>query len=120
MASYFSLGKRGIDALRSILKIADQKYTVYAISFICTLNTRKVIRGRGTDREGSSGASSGNARNNNTFLLVTPTGNSRILRTDRPSPPDHNKVLLVSLASYKFDSNDVHRAWKLVCTKRCR
>ncbi|KAF9046170.1 hypothetical protein BJ165DRAFT_1527303 [Panaeolus papilionaceus] len=79
MASYFSLGK------------------LYAISFICTLNTRKVIRGRGTDREGSSGASSGNARNNNTFLLVTPTGNSRILRTDRPSPPDHNKSVEIGV-----------------------
>ncbi|KAF8968903.1 hypothetical protein BDZ97DRAFT_297656 [Flammula alnicola] len=36
MASYFTLSK------------------LYAISFLCTLNTRKVLRGRGTDAEGNT------------------------------------------------------------------
>ncbi|KAF8192167.1 hypothetical protein BJ912DRAFT_278783 [Pholiota molesta] len=54
MSSYFTLGK------------------LYAISFLATLNTRKVLRGRGTDAENSEGTS--NARN--TFFMVTNNGRS--------------------------------------------
>ncbi|KDR82515.1 hypothetical protein GALMADRAFT_237851 [Galerina marginata CBS 339.88] len=57
MATYFTLGK------------------LYAISFLCALNTRKVIRGKGTDREGNTSDTS-NMRN--TFLMVT--NNSRVQR----------------------------------------
>ncbi|KAF9472516.1 hypothetical protein BDN70DRAFT_938129 [Pholiota conissans] len=53
MASYFTLGK------------------LYAISFLATLNTRKVLRGRGTDAENTSEGMS-NARN--TFFMVTNSG----------------------------------------------
>ncbi|KAF8625939.1 hypothetical protein AX17_006665 [Amanita inopinata Kibby_2008] len=53
MASYFCLGK------------------LYTISLLCTLNTRKTIRGRGTDRAGNSSNPSGNM-----FLLVSPHGRS--------------------------------------------
>jgi len=57
MAAYFVLGK------------------LYAISFLCTLNTRKVIRGRGTDREGNTSNTSGQR---NTFFMVTNhTGRTR-------------------------------------------
>ncbi|KAF8994485.1 hypothetical protein BDQ17DRAFT_1095337 [Cyathus striatus] len=54
MASYFVLGK------------------LYAISFLCTLNTRKAIRGRGTDRDGSTSHNTDNPPN--TFFMVTPSG----------------------------------------------
>ncbi|PPQ64158.1 hypothetical protein CVT24_008793 [Panaeolus cyanescens] len=77
MASYFSLGK------------------LYAISFICTLNTRKVIRGRGTDRQGSSANTSGNARNN-TFMLVTPS-NARAQRPDFTSHQNHLKSVEIGV-----------------------
>ncbi|TFK34807.1 hypothetical protein BDQ12DRAFT_656505 [Crucibulum laeve] len=69
MASYFVLGK------------------LYAISFLATLNTRKVIRGRGTDREGDS--SGDGARN--TFFMVTQSG-----RPPRPNPT-HTKSMEVGI-----------------------
>jgi len=52
MASYFTLGK------------------LYAISFLCALNTRKVLRGRGTDQQGHSNTS--NIRN--TLFMVNNNG----------------------------------------------
>jgi len=55
MASYFTLGK------------------LYAISFLATLNTRKVVRGKGTDQEGNT------SDTRNTFFLVT--NNGRVPRT---------------------------------------
>jgi len=62
VASYFCLGK------------------VYAISLLCTLNTRKTVRGRGTDRAGNT---SSNADKRSTFFLV-----SHHLRTSRvPEQP---------------------------------
>ncbi|KAF8074065.1 hypothetical protein FPV67DRAFT_1480605 [Lyophyllum atratum] len=39
---------------------------VYAISFLCTFNTRKIVRGRGTDRDS---ASSGVAHVQGQFIL---------------------------------------------------
>ncbi|KAF8726551.1 hypothetical protein AX14_007726 [Amanita brunnescens Koide BX004] len=50
MATYFCLGK------------------VYAISLLCTLNTRKTVRGRGTDHGGNTNS---NAGKRSTFFLVT-------------------------------------------------
>ncbi|KAF8349581.1 hypothetical protein F5887DRAFT_501924 [Amanita rubescens] len=50
VASYFCLGK------------------VYAISLLCTLNTRKTVRGRGTDRTGNTNS---NADKRSTFFLVS-------------------------------------------------
>ncbi|PPQ72256.1 hypothetical protein CVT26_006983 [Gymnopilus dilepis] len=55
MASYFTLGK------------------LYAISFLAALNTRKVVRGKGTDQEGDTSGT------RNTFFLVT--NNGRVPRT---------------------------------------
>ncbi|KAF4617319.1 hypothetical protein D9613_005804 [Agrocybe pediades] len=54
MATYFTLGK------------------LYAISFLCALNTRKVLRGKGTDREGNTSNNTSQMRN--TLFLVTTNG----------------------------------------------
>ncbi|KJA16956.1 hypothetical protein HYPSUDRAFT_71025 [Hypholoma sublateritium FD-334 SS-4] len=56
MASYFILGK------------------LYAISFLATLNTRKVLRGKGTDTQGNSDGTNGTNNPRNTFFTVTNTG----------------------------------------------
>ncbi|KIM43036.1 hypothetical protein M413DRAFT_26241 [Hebeloma cylindrosporum] len=54
MPPYFTLGK------------------FYAISFLCTLNTRKVTRGRGTDHQGNSINPPSNGRH--PFVMVTNNG----------------------------------------------
>ncbi|RXW18169.1 hypothetical protein EST38_g7687 [Candolleomyces aberdarensis] len=51
---------------------------VYGISFICTLNTRRVVRGKGTDQQGSSGNTSENGPRNAIFMITNPsTGGHR-------------------------------------------
>ncbi|KAJ2913366.1 hypothetical protein MD484_g7046, partial [Candolleomyces efflorescens] len=46
---------------------------VYGISFICTLNTRRVVRGKGTDQSGSSGNTSENGPRNAIFMITNPS-----------------------------------------------
>ncbi|KAJ7434333.1 hypothetical protein B0H11DRAFT_734826 [Mycena galericulata] len=57
---------------------------LYAISFLCTLNTRKMIRGKGTDREGPATASA-NISGNHFYV-------SHVPRTDTGYPEYHGKV----------------------------
>lgn len=74
MASYFNLGKCTY-FLQDVSGSPNLLYrVVYAISFLCTLNTRKVIRGRGTDAD-SSGKNTDGARN--TFFMVSGRNNTR-------------------------------------------
>jgi len=62
--------------------MADPRPAVYVISFLCALNTRKVVRGRGTDREGGTS----NASNTpNTYLMGT--GNAGARRVPVNYPP---------------------------------
>ncbi|PPQ85168.1 hypothetical protein CVT25_004175 [Psilocybe cyanescens] len=71
MASYFTLGKR---VYLNILKYQAHKTDikiVYAICFLCALNTRKVLRGKGTDQEGNT---SNTSNMQNTFFMVTNSG----------------------------------------------
>ncbi|KAF8158032.1 hypothetical protein B0H34DRAFT_707244 [Crassisporium funariophilum] len=75
MASYFTLGK------------------LYAISFLCTLNTRKVIRGRGTDQEGNTSNNTSQARN--TFFMVTNDG--RAARNNEFSSNAHTKSMEIGI-----------------------
>ncbi|KAF6747878.1 hypothetical protein DFP72DRAFT_587818 [Ephemerocybe angulata] len=56
MGSYFVLGN------------------LYAISFICTLNTRRVIRGAGTDNQNST---SENSRGGPIFMITNPSNGNR-------------------------------------------
>ena len=65
--------------------IASYSYwiaAVYAISFLAALNTRKVVRGKGTDQEGDTSGT------RNTFFLVT--NNGRVPRTTEYT--NHTKV----------------------------
>ncbi|KAJ7607128.1 hypothetical protein DFH06DRAFT_1250304 [Mycena polygramma] len=48
---------------------------LYAISFMCTLNTRKIIRGKGTDRETPGMSGSGNISGNQFYISHTPRTN---------------------------------------------
>ncbi|KAJ6471745.1 hypothetical protein C8R47DRAFT_1297040 [Mycena vitilis] len=48
---------------------------LYAISFMCTLNTRKIIRGKGTDRETPGMTGSGNISGNQFYISHTPRTN---------------------------------------------
>ncbi|KAJ6454144.1 hypothetical protein C8R45DRAFT_1112088 [Mycena sanguinolenta] len=41
---------------------------LYAISFLCTLNTRKIIRGKGTDQEGPTTGATANISGNHFYL----------------------------------------------------
>jgi len=45
---------------------------VYAISFISTLNTRRVVRGKGTDNQDST---TENSRGNAIFMIANPSNN---------------------------------------------
>ncbi|KAJ7825697.1 hypothetical protein B0H13DRAFT_2680885 [Mycena leptocephala] len=49
---------------------------LYAISFLCTLNTRKIIRGKGTDRDdGPTTGASGNISGNHFYISHIPRTN---------------------------------------------
>lgn len=50
---------------------------LYAISFICTLNTRKIVRGRGTDREAAS-SRPGTQPGNSFYMVNTAKPNSNL------------------------------------------
>jgi hypothetical protein len=49
---------------------------LYAISFLCTLNTRKIIRGKGTEQEGPTTGASGNISGNAFYISHVPPTNS--------------------------------------------
>jgi len=59
---------------------------VYAISFLCALNTRKVLRGKGTEQEGNTSTS----QMRNTIFLVS--NNGRLPSNQNASEPHQNKV----------------------------
>ena len=47
---------------------------VYAISFICTLNTRRVVGGQGTDNERSTGETN-RSQTNAIYMISNPSKN---------------------------------------------
>ncbi|KAK7058178.1 hypothetical protein R3P38DRAFT_2681271 [Favolaschia claudopus] len=52
---------------------------LYAISFLCTLNTRKIIRGKGTEQEGPTTGGSANLSGGNQFYSMGYTARSNTL-----------------------------------------
>lgn len=84
MASYFVLGKRKYR--KYYVMDFFLMSAVYAISFLCALNTRKIIRGKGTDHAVSSnktGTSAGSLSTGTPFFIID--HNSRI-----PTSPTHH------------------------------
>lgn len=55
-------------------EIFTDPFLVYAISFLATLNTRKVLRGKGTDTQGQSDNTNSANNPRNTFFMVTNSG----------------------------------------------
>ncbi|KAK7040658.1 hypothetical protein VNI00_009564 [Paramarasmius palmivorus] len=62
---------------------------LYAISLLCTLNTRRVVWGQGTENE-SSGTSGGVARHVPSFVVSHKPGSNVAVTSPLPSP-SHNK-----------------------------
>jgi len=61
---------------------------LYAISFLCTLNTRKIIRGKGTDQEGPTTGASANISGNHFYISHVPRSNTSGYRGEYTSRGD--------------------------------
>lgn len=59
----------------------------YAITLLCTLNTRKVIRGKGTDREGASSKAEGHTQGNSFYMVDINTQTTRQMARSPPISP---------------------------------
>ncbi|KAJ7896508.1 hypothetical protein B0H13DRAFT_2338354 [Mycena leptocephala] len=75
---------------------------LYAISFLCTLNTRKIIRGKGTDREPTSGASA-NISGNQFYVSHVPLTNT----SGYPPRGDFSKGLEIGIHQEVSVSTDI-------------
>jgi hypothetical protein len=90
MAFYFILSKRESSDHTGGGNSVLTPVAVYAISFLCTLNTRKIIRGKGTDREPTSGASA-NISGNQFYVSHVPLTNT----SGYPPRGDFSKVRVI-------------------------
>lgn len=91
MAAYFTLGKRMWNDCFSFDTTMIDMDIVYAISFLCALNTRRVLRGKGTDQEGNTNNTS---NIQNTFFMVT--NNGRVPRTSEFTDMTQSKVRVLT------------------------
>lgn len=88
---------------------------VYAISFMCTLNTRRVTRGRGTDREGTTSQAANLYTGN--FYMVHHRPSQRSHPSQVHSP--HTKVGS-HFQCRGLLTDALHRvSWPLASTRRC-
>ncbi|KAF8660474.1 hypothetical protein AX16_001619 [Volvariella volvacea WC 439] len=102
MATYFILSK------------------LYAISFMCTLNTRKIIRGRGTDRAGGGTDGQGTAQvHGHTFNIVNHAAFSLNSHHYQGALAGWTGIWRRELAVGEAISLG-RRVWRLGCTRRCR
>ncbi|KAJ7699610.1 hypothetical protein B0H17DRAFT_1049034 [Mycena rosella] len=71
---------------------------LYAISFLCTLNTRKIIRGKGTEREdGRTTAASGNISANHFYVSHAPRTNTLVSQGEYSGARGEPKALEIGI-----------------------
>ncbi|GLB45095.1 hypothetical protein LshimejAT787_1901730 [Lyophyllum shimeji] len=84
----------------------------YAISLLCTLNTRKIIRGKGTDREGGSSKAEGHAHSNSFYMLDINTQTSRHMARSPPISPI-NGIKVGVHDDFAIKSDEQHHAERM-------
>lgn len=96
MAFYFMLSKRKLFLFsRYMVYSLILRCSVYAVSFLATLNTRTLVRGRGTDQEDPQ-------QRDNTFYMYGQSANSRMQGTGQLASPTDELQMKVRIVGFNL------------------